>query len=143
MQNARAKSEAGLLVLVVFVLGVLVGGVGNHLWDAHVISAGRPGNGHPPGTSLSQLLQLTSDQQKQLDAIFNDSRPQLQALDAQHNALRAQTRARIRAILTPDQQVKFDAMTKDQDSHGRGPNRGPGPPPGAGPPPSSTPHPGP
>jgi hypothetical protein len=48
-----------------------------------------------------------------------------------------QFRARIRAILTSDQQVKFDAMMKENDSHGRG--RGPGPQPGGGP----GPHPGP
>lgn len=131
MQNSRTKSEAGLLVLVVFALGLLVGGVGNHLWGAHVWGSpgpGRGGPGHPPpGGSFSQRLGLTPDQQKQWDAIFTDSHAQFEALDAQRNALRLQVRAKFRAVLTPDQQVKFDAMTKDQDARGRGPNRG-GPP---------------
>lgn len=141
MQSAKTKSEAGILVLVVFILGLLVGGVGNHLWGARVWSSSAPSRGNvhpqPPGPSLSQRLQLSSDQQKQLDAIFNDSRTQLQAVDTQRNTIRMQTRARIRDILTPDQQTKFDAMIKDMDSHGRGPNRGPGGPPPGGP------HPGP
>jgi hypothetical protein len=49
-----------------------------------------------------------------------------------------QTRDKIRAILTPDQLVKFNAMIKDTNSHPRGPNRGGGPGPGPG-----GPHPGP
>jgi Spy/CpxP family protein refolding chaperone len=136
MQNSKTKSEAGLLVLVVFVLGLLVGGVGNHLWGARVWSSARqdhagPGHPPPPGPSFSQRMGLSPDQQKQLDQIFDDAHPQFQALDNQREALHLQVRDKIRAILTPDQQVKFDAMVKDQDAHGRGrggPNRG-GPPP--------------
>lgn len=131
MQNSKTKSEAGILVLVVFVLGLLVGGVGNHLWGARVWGSARQdhaGPGHPPpGPSPSQRLGLTSDQQKQWDAIFTDARPQFQALDNQRNELHLQIREKLRAVLTPDQQVKFDAMVKDQDARGRGrggPNRG-------------------
>ncbi len=138
MQNSKTKGEAGLLVLVVFILGLLVGGVGNHLWGAHVWGSQAPpprGAGHPPsGGSFSQRLGLTPDQQKQWDAIFKDVQPQFEALDAQHRALQEQTRLRFRAILTPDQQVKFDAIVKDRNSRGRGANRGGlnrgGPPPG-------------
>lgn len=132
MHNSRTKGEAGLLVLVVFILGLLVGGVGNHLWGAHVWGSTRQdhsGTGRPPQGSFSARMGLSPDQQKQLDAIFNDTHPQFQALDAQREALHLQVRARIRAILNPDQQVKFDAMMKEQDARGRGPNRG-GPPPG-------------
>lgn len=129
MPNSRTKSEAGLLVLVVFVLGLLVGGVGNHLWGAHVWGSTRQdhaGAGHPPppGQSFSQRMGLSPDQQKQLDAIFDESHSQFQALDSQREALHLRYRAKIRAILTPEQQVKFDAMVKDQDAHGRGPNHG-------------------
>lgn len=144
MQNSRTKSEAGLLVLVVFALGLLVGGVGNHLWGAHVWGSTRPdhaGPGHPPpGPSPSQRLGLTPDQQKQWDAIFTDSHPQFETLEVQRNALRLQVRAKLRAVLTPEQQVKFDAMVKDQDAHGRGHG---GPPPSGDRGPGPGPHPGP
>lgn len=140
MQNSRTKSEAGILVLVVFVLGLLVGGVGNHLWGARVWSSARqdhagPGHPPPPGT-FTQRLGLTPDQQKQWDAIFTESHPQFLAIDAQRDALRLQVREKIRAVLTPDQQVKFDAIVKEQDAHGRGHG---GPPPGG----DRGPHPGP
>jgi hypothetical protein len=137
MPSDRTKREAGLLVLLVFILGVLVGGVGYRLEGARVFGNNSPARGNPhPGTPppLGQVLQLSADQQKQLDAIRADTFSQTQAVDAQRNAIRMQTRDKIRAILTPDQLVKFNAMVKDMDSHshpgdrgpGGGPDRGPG-----------------
>jgi Spy/CpxP family protein refolding chaperone len=150
MQNSKTKSEAGLLVLVVFILGVLVGGVGYRLWGFRVFSSSDMRGGPPPGRgpqgpSFSQRMGLSTDQQKQLDAIFSKSHPQFQSLDdsyhSQRNALREQVRQQIRAILTPEQQTKFDAMTKDDDARGRG--RGPGGPGGPdGPPRLGPPPPG-
>jgi hypothetical protein len=137
MQNSRTKSEAGLLVLVVFLLGLLVGGVGYRLWGSRVFGDLRDAHGGPPsgrgpqGPSFSERMGLSPAQQKQLDAIFSNFHPQFQALDEQYRsqrkALGDQVRQQMRAILTPDQQAKFDAMVKDQEAHGRGPNHGPGP----------------
>ncbi|MGH9571992.1 MAG: hypothetical protein ACRD40_00460, partial [Candidatus Acidiferrales bacterium] len=96
MQNSKTKGEAGLLVLVVFILGLLVGGVGNHIWGAHVWGSTRPdhaGPGHPPPSgSFSARMGLSADQQKQLDAIYNDTHPQFLALDSQREALHQQVR---------------------------------------------------
>ena len=36
MENTKKRGEAAVLVLVVFLLGALLGGVGNHLWDERV-----------------------------------------------------------------------------------------------------------
>jgi hypothetical protein len=130
MPSDRTKREAGLLVLVVFILGVLVGGVGYRLEGARVFgnngeaTHGNPHAGPPP--PLGQQLGLSADQQKQLDAIRADTFSQFQAVDAQRNAIRMQTRDKIRAILTPDQLVKFNAMIKDMDSHNHPGDRGPG-----------------
>jgi hypothetical protein len=141
MQITRTKSEAGILVLVVFLLGLLVGGVGYRLWGARVFGSapnassmrGPQGRGGPP-QPLGARLNMTPDQQKQLDAIYHEYGPQFEALDTQYrsqrDALRKDSRDKIRAILTGDQQTKFDEMMKEQDSRGRG--RGPGP---GGPPP--------
>jgi hypothetical protein len=129
MGNDRTKREAGLLVLVVFILGVLVGGVGYRLAEARVFS-GPPAHGGPhqgpPPAPLGQALGLSADQQKQLDAIWADTKTQTQTVDSQRNAIRMQTRDKIRAILTPDQLTKFNAMIKDMDSHSHPGDRGPG-----------------
>lgn len=117
MENSKTRSEAAVLVLVVFVLGVLLGGLGNHLWGERVW-----GHAYPPGGpthdqlvgALTHELQLTADQQQQLSAIVDDTRSKIHAAyapaDAQREQLRQQGRARIRAILTPEQLPKFEAF---------------------------------
>lgn len=117
MENSKTRSEAAILVLVVFVLGVLLGGLGNHLWGERVW-----GRQTPPGppsrtqivSELTRELQLTPDQQQQLGAIVDDTKSRIRAAyapaDAQREQLRQQGRARIRAILTPEQLPKFEAF---------------------------------
>lgn len=117
MENSKTRGEAAILVLVVFVLGVLLGGLGNHLWGERVW-----GHSTPPGppshtqivSELTSELQLTSDQQQQLSAIVEDTRAKIHAAyapaDAQREQLRQQGRARVRAILTPEQLPKFEAF---------------------------------
>ncbi len=65
---------------------------------------------------LVQCLKLTEQQQKKLDPILEDSRAQMRALaglpegerPGQAQKIREAARVRIRAILTPEQQVKYD-----------------------------------
>ena|SRR5579863_4902711 len=117
MENSKTRGEAAILVLVVFILGVLLGGVGNHLWGERVW-----GHAYPPGppthtqivNELTRELQLTPDQQQQLGVIVDDTKAKIHAAyapaDAQREQLRQQGRARIRAILTPEQLPKFEAF---------------------------------
>ena len=49
MENNKTRSEAAILVLVVFILGVLARRLGNHLWGERVW-----GHTFPPGPSLAQ-----------------------------------------------------------------------------------------
>lgn len=64
-------------------------------------------------------LQLTPDQQKQMIAIIDDTRAKWTALyaplDPQKEQIRQDGRAHIRAILTPEQQVKFDDFMRRID----------------------------
>jgi Spy/CpxP family protein refolding chaperone len=135
MEATKARREAAVLVLIVFLLGVLLGGVGNHLWGSRVWgnSGGHSGPPGPPPTreqvldNFTKELQLTPDQEKQLGAILDDSRAQFRALneslDPKRMQIRDQSRAQMRALLTPDQQPKFDAFMQRQDSqrkNGRG-----------------------
>jgi HlyD family secretion protein len=69
---------------------------------------------------LTRQLQLTEEQQKKLDPILQDSRSQLIALrtsglpEAEQRSrgqrVREATRVKIRAILTPEQQARYDEM---------------------------------
>jgi Spy/CpxP family protein refolding chaperone len=122
MQNTKTRSEAAILVIVVFFLGALLGGVGNHVWGERVwgkqISSAHPSRDQMV-LSLTQNLQLNADQQQQLGAIIDDTRSQIHAIyapvDVQREALRQKGRARIRAILTPEQKPEFEAFMKHLD----------------------------
>jgi Spy/CpxP family protein refolding chaperone len=128
MQSKSARLEAAVLVFVVFVLGILLGGVGSHLWDERVegqVQAQTAAQLNLKPTrdervnDLTQRLQLTPEQQKQVGAVFDDTLSKWKALytplDAEHEQIRQQGRANIRAILTPDQQLKFDDFLKQLD----------------------------
>ncbi|HXX43667.1 MAG TPA: hypothetical protein VEJ38_02990 [Candidatus Acidoferrales bacterium] len=123
MQNSKARLEAAALFLVVFVLGVVFGVVGNHVWSQRVSGSPSAVITNPTRNQviqdLTQRLQLTQDQQKQVTAAIDETRARWQALyaplDAPREEIRQEGRAKIRAILTPDQQVKFDDFLKRLD----------------------------
>jgi hypothetical protein len=122
MATKNARTEAAALVFVVFLLGLLLGGVGNHLWDERVHGQDQL-NTKPTRQQvlddLTQRLQLTPDQQTRIAGAIDDTRSKWQALyaplDAPREQIRRQGRANIRAVLTPDQQVRFDDFLKQLD----------------------------
>lgn len=125
MDTTKARREAAVLFFIVFLLGVLFGGVGDRLWNKRV--AGQPAaasSGHPTRNELiknfSRDVGLTPDQEKQLGAIMDDTRAKWQALysplDAQREAIRQQGRDRIRAMLTPEQRPKFEEYMQRADA---------------------------
>ena len=88
------------------------------------------GPGGNPVEALTKALDLTADQQAQVKAIFDASQPQRKALwedqslskedkAAKMKELRTATDAKIRALLTADQQTKFDEF-KAKHQHGEG-----------------------
>ena len=126
MRSNNARIEAAVLVFVVFLLGILLGGVGDHLWDERV--QGQEQLAAQPNTKptrnqvindLTQRLQLTPEQQKQITVSIDDTRAKWAALyaplDAPREEIRQQGRAGIRAVLTPEQQLKFDDFLKRLD----------------------------
>ena len=94
---------------------------------------------------LTKKLNLTPDQVTQVKAIDADTMKQAEAVRADTSIagpdkrtkmmdIRKASQDKIRGLLTPDQQTKFDALQAEMREH-RG-NRGGGP---GGPPPPSTP----
>ncbi|HEV2420973.1 MAG TPA: hypothetical protein VGS59_04610 [Candidatus Acidoferrales bacterium] len=113
------KRKAVSLVVVLFVLGIALGAVGARLWDRHVHAS----QTHRLSSEMKSVLQLTPDQTAKFDAIVAAQRANARALDEQERAewspkwdeLHKQGRDNIRAILTPDQKVKFEAFLKHLD----------------------------
>ncbi len=124
MENTKTRREAAVLVLVVFLLGVVLGGVGNHIWGERVWghTNARP-NGRPPRnqviSDMTRELELTPDQQSRLRTIIDETRTKWGALYApmlpEHEKIRQECHNQIRSILTPEQQQKFDAFMQRLD----------------------------
>lgn len=120
MTNSNVSWKAIGLVVVVFALGIALGGVGTHLWDAHVLASQRH---HSMVRELKDQLQLTPTQAAQYDALVGEARSKFHALDAQEHAewypkddqVRQEWREKTRAILTAEQKKTFDAFVKKQD----------------------------
>jgi len=77
---------------------------------------------------LTKELKLTDDQQKKLEPILEESRSQFTALNrvpqeqrrAAATRVREESRQKIRALLTPEQQAIFDQMPQGQSGRGGG-----------------------
>jgi predicted transcriptional regulator len=123
MRNPKARLEAAALFLVVFVLGVTFGAMGSRIWNQRVSGERVLVNTKPTRDEvmrdLTQRLQLTPEQQERIGAAIDETRAKWQALyaplDGEHEAIRQQGRATIRATLTPEQQVEFDEFMKRLD----------------------------
>src|SRR5262245_44762700 len=107
-------------------------------------SAGQPGQDEgqmrgDPGAMIAEKLNLTADQQTQVKAIFDATHTQAKAVmddatltpdarAAKMKELHEATMAKVKAILTPEQQQKFEEI-QAQMAHGPGggmAQRGPG-----------------
>lgn len=118
------KRKAVILVVVLFVLGIALGAVGTHMWDAHVTAAQ---DHRSPIKDLKAQLKMTPSQEQQFDAIIKDDRTKFHDLtkqrdsewDPKYDQVRQQGRQNIRAILTPEQQATFDAFLKHLDQEHR------------------------
>lgn len=120
MAAKRPSARAIVLTLAVFVLGGAVGALGTYL-------VGHMHDGHRRQRIVDRLtrqLQLTPDQQKQVETILEDGHRRITAIyrksqdDARskYEAVHTDIRSRIRGILTPKQQPEFDEFLKRLDA---------------------------
>jgi Spy/CpxP family protein refolding chaperone len=122
-QNNR---KAVLLVLVLFALGIALGSLGTYVVTTRVLAA-RPQGGlaRSPGhmAMFTRDLNLSQDQQTQIQAIMNDTRSRYaelhQKLDPEYEQVRHEGRERIRQVLTPDQRPKFEDLLRQIDEDRR------------------------
>ena len=124
MNGTSATRKAALWVGVVFLLGAALGGMLGYVFAHRVIAAAPPQMTEAEKRAqkvqrLTQELNLSPDQQKQLDAIITSVQAQYKAIhqstDPQINEARLKGRELIRAILTPEQKPKFEEFLKRLD----------------------------
>ena len=128
--GARAKVIAA--ALAVFVLGCVTGAALDSAYRLRASGHRRAQHGQQGRgdffKSLQNNLDLDERQTEQIRAIIDETREgyrQLQTeVSPRYDALRRDGRARIRALLTPEQQQKFDRMTAERDARRQSEERG-------------------
>jgi Spy/CpxP family protein refolding chaperone len=124
--EASARRKAAVWVVVVFLLGVALGGVVGYIFAHHSVSAANtsipksePERRARRVEQLTQELTLTKEQSQKLDAILSQLHAEYKSLHEQNAAqvdqARQQCRTQIRAILTPEQEPKFEEFLKRMD----------------------------
>ena len=124
----QTRRSAVLLVIAVFVLGIALGVVGTYLEGYRVFGAAlihRTPPDHSPAAMqrgrqarvdhMTKDLNLTPDQQKQLDTVLTLMQTRYGVIHEQQETVRKQGRDEIRAILTPEQVAKFDEEMRKMD----------------------------
>jgi Spy/CpxP family protein refolding chaperone len=112
----RPRAKGALLLILAFLLGAAAGGFGFGVYRARF--------GRHPGPEqfermvlhrLSRELDLKPDQQEQVQAILRDTGQDFARLREEmrprFQEIRTKGRDRIRAVLDPSQQTKFEALS--------------------------------
>ncbi len=112
-----SRVKGALLLIVAFLLGAVAGALGFGIYQV------RAGYWRPPrGERLQQLvmrrlsheLKLTPDQRQQVEAVVRETGQEFTRLREEvgprFREIRTRSRDRIRALLNPDQQARFDAL---------------------------------
>ena len=126
MDNNQSSRKAYLIVFVLFILGIALGSVGTYLVTTRV-QAARPASAADRGPThmamFTRDLNLTPEQQTQVQAIMNDTRAHYaelhQKLDPEYEQVRQQSREHIRQVLTPEQRPKFEELLRQMDEERR------------------------
>jgi len=124
MSDTAATRKAALWVGAVFLLGAALGGVLGYLTAHHSTSAANQPLSEPERRArrleqMTRELSLTPAQSQQLDGILKERHAESKAIhdqtDLQIEQVRKKGRDQVRAILTPEQQPKFEEFLKRLD----------------------------
>ena len=123
-RKGGARTKVIAAALAVFVLGCVTGAALDSAYRLRAAGPRRTPHGQQGRDdffkSLQKNLDLDARQTEQIRAVIDETREgyrQLQTeVSPRYDALRRDGRARIRALLTPEQQQKFDQMTAERDA---------------------------
>ena len=121
--SSRTRIKIWLVLLFVFALGCVTGAALDLLYHGRANAGRSEGRGRDPQERFEAMrrdLNLTDDQATQIRAILDETRNEYRQLRTdlrpRFEEPRLKARARIRALLTPAQQQKFDAVVAQRDS---------------------------
>jgi Spy/CpxP family protein refolding chaperone len=119
--RSQTRLKIWLVVLGVFALGGVTGAALDSIYRLKA-SGGRADLPKVERTleRMKSDLSLTDQQAEQIRSILDQTRNDYRALRSEvrprYDALRQQARTKIRALLNPEQQQKFDAKVAERDA---------------------------
>ncbi len=123
----KAKTQAWILMLVVFLLGGVTGGAIDRFWFLkQQASTTHPRGERGRGRMMDYFkreLNLTDEQTTAVKTVFENMQKEFPPSMFEEcpgvKESREKTRTLIRAILTPEQQIKYDKMNAKRDAEMR------------------------
>ena len=119
----KSKLSAVALLIAAFVLGTLTGGAALALADRGSDAGPRHGDRVSFIERLDRDLELSPEQRQSIELVLERHRPRMDSLwrevAPRFETLRAEVRSELHAILTPEQQVKYQEMMKRQTERRR------------------------
>jgi len=129
MEKTNSKTKARFIVVSVFVIGFAAGALALNLYEK--LSRSGPKDQPRNGTEfllkrMNDKVGLSSDQQDQIKKILDETNdkykdlrtemePRIKDFEPRFNAVRQESRDRIRALLSPEQLPKYEQMVQDHD----------------------------
>ncbi len=119
--TGRTRLKMWFVLMAVFVLGVATGAALTGLYRSRASGPeARERAMHERFENMRRELNLTDEQTTAVRTILDETRNEYRALKTElrprFEEPRQKARARIRALLNPEQQKKFDAMVAQQDA---------------------------
>ncbi|MDX2031804.1 MAG: Spy/CpxP family protein refolding chaperone [Blastocatellia bacterium] len=121
--QGNVKFQVWLLIGLVFALGGVTGAAIERLFlhsPTERFEPARRGGGRGGGGMIKRMkedLKLTEEQEKTIQSIFEDSRKQFKMDDCPgFKEARQRTQTRIREVLTPDQQKRYDEINAQREA---------------------------
>jgi hypothetical protein len=112
------RRKAQLIIGLAFLLGAATGGLSTYLFYSP-----RPQTNYSVSDAANELTKrigLETAQRTQVEEILSDSRKQYkqvrEQMRSQNQTVREATRTKIRIILSPEQQVRFDEWVREMDA---------------------------
>ena len=124
--RGRTRLKIWLVVVGVFALGCLSGVAIDGAYRLRAAAIPREAGRHEKKDIFERMrsdLNLTDEQARQVKAVLDETRGEYRTLSAEcrprYDAIRQKGRERIRALLTPEQQQRFDAKVAEHDARDR------------------------
>jgi Spy/CpxP family protein refolding chaperone len=121
----KNRTRAFAVIVAVLLIGCVLGIAGYHFYERRLQKdPDGTTTGHISGHTgrLADRLQLTEDQERQLNKILEESRQQIDGgrreLESKLQEIRTKTNERIATILNDEQKKKFQQLLTESGSHG-------------------------